>query len=120
MAFLPGVEDGNSKLDEFAPKSSFLGTVKYDRKGNTLDITFKSGSKRRYFSVSPATFDAFRESPNHSSFYARAFKGSFASSPIIEHTIGREKSQPLKKFTQRKTLDAGLKRTSGTVARAGL
>jgi len=106
--------------DEFSPKSSFMELCKYDRKSNTLDITFKSGSVRRYLSCFPATFETFRQAPDHSSFYARAIKGNLSSVPIFEKTIGRERSHALKKVTQRRTLNAGIKRIAGTVARAGL
>lgn len=120
MATLPNAGGGDPKLDEFAPKSSFMENVKYDRKANTLDITFKSGSIHRYLFCFPATFETFRQSPDHSSFYARAIKGKLMSVPIQKHTIGREKSHALKAFKQRRTLDAGIKRIAGTVARTGL
>ncbi len=120
VASLPGVDAGDPKLDEFAPKSSFLESVKYDRKAKALDITFKSGSTHRYLFVFPATFETFRQSPDHSSFYARAIKGKLMSVPINVKNIGRNISTALKHVKQRRTLDAGVKRIAGTVARAGL
>lgn len=119
MAILPRTNSGEKDPDQFSPKSSFLENVKYDRKANALDITFKSGSLRRYLSCSPATFESFKSSPDHSSFYARALKGRLASVPIVEKTIGRLKTEPLKKVYDRRTLDDGIKRKpAGTVARA--
>lgn len=120
MASLPKFDTGDKDADQFSPKSSFLENVKYDRKANALDITFKSGSMRRYLSVSPSTFETFKQSPDHSSFYARAIKGNLSSVPVYEKTIGRNKSEPLKKVYDRRTLDAGIKRqrTAGTVNRA--
>lgn len=108
------------KADEFSPKSSFIELVKYDRKANTMDITFRSGSVHRYLFCFPATFETFRQAPDHSAFYARAIRGRMMSVPVVKKTIGREHSQPLKQHHQRRTLDAGIKRTAGTVARAGL
>lgn len=118
MASLPLTGTNESDKDEFAPKSTFIERVKYDRKANALDITFKSGSTRRYLSCSPATFESFKSSPDHSSYYARALKGRLASVPIIDKNIGTNKSTPLKKIPERRTLNAGLKRTPGTVNRA--
>lgn len=94
--------------------------VKYDRKANTLDITFKSGSVHRYLFCFPATFQTFKESPDHSSYYSRAIKGRMASVPIVKKDIGRPLKGPLKTPRQRRTLDAGIKRVTGTVKRAGL
>lgn len=118
MATLPGVDAGDQKLDEFAPKSSFMESVKYDRKGNTLDIHFRSGSVHRYLFCFPATFETFRQSPDHSSFYSRAIKGKLMSVPLVKNDIGRQIDTPLKKIHQRRSLDAGIKRIAGTVARA--
>jgi len=118
MATIAGADLGDSKTDEFTPKSSFLESVKFDRKANTLDITFKSGSMRRYISVFPSTYESFRQSPDHGSFFARAIKGQLSSAPIVNKDIGRQRTTALKKVTQRRVLNAGIKRIAGTVARA--
>lgn len=120
MATLPEAATQTQGSDEFTPRSSFMEHVKYDRKSNTLDITFKSGSVRRHLFCFPATFDSFRQSPDHSSFYARAIKGKLMSVPIVQHTVGKERSHALKIHRHRRTLDRGIKRHAGTVARAGL
>lgn len=120
MAILPETDRAGTRFDEFSPRSSFMEHVKYDRKANALDITFKSGSIHRYLFCFPATFETFRQSPDHSSFYSRAIKGRLMSVPIVKKTIGRETHHPLKTHHQRRNLDAGLKRISGTVAHAGL
>ncbi len=118
MATIPGMAGQDAKSDEFSPRSSFMENVKYDRKANTLDVTFKSGSVHRYLFCFPTTFETFRQSPDHSSFYSRAIKGKLMAVPIQNHTIGREKSHALKEVKQRRTLNAGIKRIAGTVARA--
>src|SRR6185436_9174833 len=99
MATIAGADLGDSKTDEFTPKSSFLESVKFDRKANTLDITFKSGSMRRYISVFPSTYESFRQSPDHGSFFARAIKGQLSSAPIVNKDIGRQRTTALKKVT---------------------
>lgn len=118
MAALPGTAEQDPKLDEFTPRSSFIEHVKYDRKANTLDIHFKSGQVHRYLFCFPATFETFRQSPDHSSFYARAIKGKLMSVPIIKKDIGKQRSHALHQHSQRRTLDAGINRVHGTVARA--
>ena len=121
MATLPEAAPSQTQsADEFTPRSSFIEHVKYDRKANTLDIHFKSGQVHRYLFCFPATFETFKQSPDHSSFYARAIKGRLMSVPLVKKNIGREQSHPLKHHHQRRTLDAGLTRIAGTVARAGL
>ena len=117
MATLP-TQAAPEPSDKFAPKSSFMELVAYDRKSNTLDITFKSGSVHRYLFCFPATFETFRSSPDHSSFYARAIKGKLMAVPIVKHTIGRERSSPLKGAHQRRKLNGGTERPAGTVNRA--
>lgn len=121
MASLPTTGNADPKRDEFSPASSFIEHVRYDRKANTLDVMFKSGSIHRYLFCFPATFETFRQSPDHSSFYARAIKGKLMSVPIQKHTIGRQESHALKHVNQRRTLNAGIQRSepvAGTVARA--
>ena len=104
--------------DEFTPRSSFLEHVKYDRQSNTLDIHFKTGNARRHLFCFPATFETFKQAPDHSSFYARVIKGKLLSIPLVNKNIGKEISQPLKAHRQRRTLNAGITRLAGTVNRA--
>lgn len=120
MATIAGLPEADAKGDEFQSKSSFLENVKYDRKNNAMDVTFKNGSVRRYLSVFPSTFENFKQSPSHSSYFARAVKGKLTSAPVVSKNIGRQQTTALKKLTQRRVLDAGTKRIQGTVARAGL
>jgi hypothetical protein len=117
MATLPDPGGPTGEKVKFSPRSSFLELCEYDRKSNTLDVTFKSGSVHRYLFCFPATFDAFRQSPDHSSFYARAIKGKLMAVPIIKHTIGRNRSTPLRGAHQRTKLNGPV---AGTVKRAGL
>lgn len=122
------VATGSAKLgksEKFSPASKFIELVEYDPVANTMDLTFKSGTKYRYLEVYPTTFLSFKQSPTFDSFYARAIKGNVQSVKLIDKGIGREKSEPLKKNTDRRTLDAGLRkqqaheqRIAGTVARA--
>jgi len=107
-----------TKPEKFAPASKFIGEIEYDPKNETMDITFKSGSKYRYLDVSPMTFLSFKSSPTQDSYYARAIKGNIQSVKLIDQGIGREKSTPLDKVHDRRTLDQGLKKMEGTVARA--
>ncbi len=114
-----------SKPEKFAPASKFISTVDYNPKEQTMDITFKSGSKYRYLEVSPVTFMSFKASPTIDSFYSRAIKGNVQSVKLVDAGIGREKSQPLKKIQEVNFLDSGLRKQqarrnsiAGTVARA--
>lgn len=119
MATLPEAATQAQPTDEFTPRSSFIEHVKYDRQSNTMDITFKSGSVHRYLFCFPATFETFRQSPDHSSFYAKAIKGKLMGIPVIKKTVGKNESHPLKAAHQKRSLDDGIpKRTAGTVARA--
>lgn len=98
--------------DSFAPASSFLELVEYDPQSRTMEVTFKSGSKHRYFMVFPATFAAFKQSPSHSAYYARAIKGNLISAKLIDHEIGRNDSTPLKHVTRKEpALDRGIRQT---------
>lgn len=113
------------KGDKFSPASSFLELVEYDPSDLTMDITFKSGAKHRYFRVYPSTFLSFKQSPTHDSYYARAIKGNLMSAKLVDASIGRNTSTPLKTVKKEHTLDAGLRkqqstndRIAGTVARA--
>ena len=117
MATLPQVGETHER-EKFSPRSSFIELCEYDRKSNTLDITFKSGSVHRYLFCFPATFETFRASPDHSSFYARAIKGKLMAVPVVKHNIGRERSTPLKAAHPRRNLNDGTKRVAGTVQRA--
>ncbi len=99
----------SQQKERFAPASSFLETVEYDPQQRTMDITFKTGSKHRYFMVFPATFASFKQSPSHSTYYARAIKGNLMGTKIIAHDIGRKKSTPLKTDTREHYLDRGIK-----------
>ena len=113
------------KKDTFSPASSFLELVEYDPQTRTLDITFRSGSKHRYLQCYPATFSSFKDCQNHSVYYARAIKGNLPAVKLIDNTIGRNESAPLKQVKKEHTLDAGLRkqqagldRINGTIARA--
>jgi hypothetical protein len=106
MAALPTPSQAFSTgKNKFAPASSFLELCEYDPKEQSLDITFKSGSKRRYHNVSSVAFQSFQTSPDHSSFYANAIKGGFVSTPLQAHPVGRVKKQALK---TPKILNAGM------------
>jgi hypothetical protein len=125
MASLPGIGKALNKAEKFSPASTFIEAVEYNPKENSMDITFKSGSKRRYLDVSPVTFLSFKQSPTFDSYYARAIKGNLSSVPLIDASIGREKSVPLNKIKREGTLDRGFKvqqgksvRRVGTVSRA--
>lgn len=116
---------GRGEKDTFAPSSSFIETVSYDWDAQAMDITFRTGSKIRYIGVNPSTFHAFKQSPTHSAFYARAIKGNLQSVKIIDSSIGTQSSTPLKKVQREQDLDTGLKREQsrneriwGTVDRA--
>lgn len=122
---LTGNESSKAK-EKFAPASSFLETVEYDSDARTMDITFKSGTKHRYFMVYPATFAAFKQSPSHSVYYAKAIKGNLVSSKVISNDIGEKTASPLKRRTVKENhLGRGLKeqrirkqRAFGTAHRA--
>lgn len=113
------------KAEKFSPDSKFIELVEYNPKEKTMDITFRSGTRVRYLSVNLNTYLSFKTSPTIDSFYARAIKGNIQSVKLVDQGIGRQKSEPLKKVHDRRTLDAGLakqqtreQRTHGTVARA--
>ena len=107
------------KRDKFTPSSMFMELCDYDGQ-STLDITFKSGSVHRYLFCFPATYQSFKESPSHDTYFSKVIRGHFMSIPIRTHNVGRNKSSPLHQKKQRKTLDHGIKRIVGTVNRAGL
>lgn len=119
MATLPQASSPQP-TDKFVPRSRFIELVTYDRKANAMDVTFKSGSVRRYLYVFPATFETFKQSPTHDAYFSRAIRGKLGSVSIRSHTIGREVKRPLKEVKKRRTLDDGIKRIPGTIARAGL
>lgn len=111
--------------EKFSPASTFMELIEYDEDAQTMDITFKSGTKIRYIEVYPSTFLSFKQSPTHNSYYARAIKGNLQSVKIVDNSIGTQKSTPFKKVTREEDLDSGLKsqqskrkRTIGTVERA--
>ncbi len=137
LAFSPGINHHspmgliatNSKSkedkDQFSPASTFMELIEYDADAQTMDITFKSGSKIRYIEVYPSTFLSFKQSPTHNSYYSRAIKGNLQSVKIVDKSIGTEQSTPLKKVSREENLDRGLKsqqsrakRITGTVQRA--
>jgi hypothetical protein len=106
MAALPTLDQATGVgKHKFAPASSFLELCEYNPQEQSLDITFKSGSKRRYVNVSPVAFQSFQTAPDHSSFYSRALKGRFVSVPLQAHPVGRVKKQALK---TPKVLNAGM------------
>lgn len=110
-----------AKREKFAPASKFIAAVEYDPVAKTMDVMFKSGTKTRYLEVYPTTYLSFKQSPTFDSFYARAIKGNLQSVKLIDGGIGTQKSSPLKKVHDRRTLDAGIRkqqRTIGTVNRA--
>jgi hypothetical protein len=114
-----------SKPEKFSPGSKFIELVEYNPKDNTMDLTFRSGSKRRYLQVFPTTFLSFKQSPTIDAFYARAIKGNLMSVSLVDKNIGRKESTPLKPVKKERTLDPGLKsqqsrneRIAGTIARA--
>jgi hypothetical protein len=117
---------GNAtKQEKFSPASTFISVIEYDPKEKTLDITFHSGSRFRYLQVDPTTYLSFKQSPTIDSYYSRAIKGNLQSVKLIDAGIGRDKSAPLKKVKEERTLNAGIKREqnrdkriAGTVARA--
>lgn len=107
---LTGTNQQSHAKETFAPTSSFLELVEYDPQSRTMEITFKSGTKLRYFQVYPATFASFKQSPSHSTYYAKAIKGNLISSKIIANDIGRKTSTPIKRDTVKENhLDRGIK-----------
>ncbi len=113
------------KKESFSPASSFIELVEYDPTQNAMEITFKSGSKFRYFRVFPTTFLSFKQSPTHDAFYTHAIKGNLMSAKLVDKSIGRKISAPLNHKPKEHALDTGLKsqqarneRIRGTVARA--
>lgn len=120
MATTVGSADQAPLKEKFSPRSSFIELIEYDKKAATLDVHFKSGTVKRYLYCFPSTFQTFKESPTHDAYYSKAIRGRLASVTIKSANVGRQKSQPLKQHKKRRTLDEGLKRTAGTVARAGL
>lgn len=113
------------KPEKISPASTFISTIEYNPQENTMDITFKSGTKMRYLEVSPVTYLSFKQSPNLDSFYARAIKGNLSSVKLVDASIGREKSAPLDQIKKDKKLNEGIKRQqnrneriAGTVNRA--
>lgn len=125
MGILTTNRSRKSDNDKFSPSSTFLEVIEYDEQNKTMDITFKSGSKIRYVEVYPSTFMAFKQSPTHSAFYARAIKGNLQSVKIVDNSIGTQKSTPLKRVQREEPLDRGLERQisrrdriAGTVERA--
>ncbi len=109
MGMIAGAHNLTTAKERFAPASSFLETVEYDPLQRTMDITFKTGAKHRYFQIYPSTFLAFKQSPSHSTYYARAIKGNLAGSKIISADIGRKDSTPLKHDAREHHLDRGIK-----------
>jgi len=83
-----------------------------------MDVHFKSGSQHRYLYFFPVTYQTFKESPDHDSFYAKTVRGKFLSIKIRNHNVGKNVSHPLHQKTQRRTLDHGKPWIAGTVARA--
>lgn len=79
--------------EQFSPKSSFIALVEYDKAKSQLDITFKTGSLHRYVFVFPTVYQSFKESPNHSVYYAKAIKGKLKSIKLISKTIGHKHTQ---------------------------
>jgi len=112
MASLPRVATA-PETDKFTPRSRFIELVTFDRQSNTMDITFKSGSVRKYLYCFPSTFETFKQSPTHDAYYSRGIRGRLTSVAIREHTIGRAVKTPLKQPKQRKTLDEGRKDYAG-------
>lgn len=126
MANISLTETGTEgEKDKFAPASKYMSTVEYDPKALTMEITFKSGSKTKYFLIYPSTFLAFKKSPNHDSFFSKALKGTAMSVKIIANEIGRSPVGPLKAPKKENHLDRGLKhqqlrskKLAGTINRA--
>lgn len=103
MAYLSkNKQDG--KKDKFKPKVSWMQNCEWDSESKTMTITFDNGSQYAYQDVSMPTWQSFKESPDHGTYYSRAIKGRIASVPITKQPVGQKKSSPLKKVTQRKTL----------------
>ncbi len=114
MAILTGsltdVSSPSKGFEKFAPQSKFMSEIAYNPKDNSMDITFHSGTKIHYIQVTPTTFLSFKSSPTHDAYYSRAIKGNLPSSKIIDKSIGRNKSAPLKEVN---ALDRGLGKKTG-------
>jgi hypothetical protein len=125
MGTLAASKTDSGEKDKFSPASKFIELVEYDPKTMQMDVTFKSGSKHKYFLIYPSTFLSFKKSPSHDAFFSRALKGTAMSIKIIDANIGRKESAPLKKVKKEHHLDRGIrdqnarnKWIAGTVARA--
>lgn len=120
MATTVGSPEQAPLKEKFSPRSSYIELIEYDKKAMTMDIHFKSGSVKRYLNCFPTTFQTFKESPEIDVYFSKVIRGRLASVTIKNANIGRQVSHPLKALTKRRNLDDGIKRTVGTVARAGL
>lgn len=106
MASIPNKPAIQQSL-KFEPNSSFLMAVEYDPNAKAMTITFKNGTQYKYLSIFPATFESFRLSPDHSSFYTKAIKGKSLSVPVVQKAIGRQHRTALSQPKQRRTLKHG-------------
>jgi hypothetical protein len=87
MAYLPGTTGKKKKMGKnnetfYTASSTFIQAATYDYKNNSLTIDFKNGTQIEHKSIDPATWDRFRESSSHGSFYARNIKGKYPSVSI--------------------------------------
>ena len=94
-------------IDSFVPQSSYLAKAEYDDSQRQMTITFKTGTQTRYLYVFPATWLSFKQSPDHSSYYSRAVKGKLMAVPLQKHTIGHQRSTPLKQHKLKRGLENG-------------
>ncbi len=65
-------------------QSSNVAEITFNPADNTLDVTFHSGKKYRYFDVNEKVFELAKEAPSIGSFVSTAIVRVYRNEQVIE------------------------------------